>query len=66
MESTTPYIRLAETCLRALAEPLGVVHVTIDPQLGASSVWPASAVSAPGEVRSRVRRRLRALPVALI
>ncbi|MFC8824664.1 SAV_915 family protein [Streptomyces sp. NPDC057137] len=33
-----PYIRLAETCLRALSEPLGVVLVTVDPQLAAPPV----------------------------
>lgn len=31
-----PYIRLAETCLRALSEPLGVDLVTVDPQLAAT------------------------------
>ncbi|MET9551737.1 SAV_915 family protein [Streptomyces sp. NPDC006645] len=29
-----PYIRLAEACLRALSEPLGVDLVTVDPQVG--------------------------------
>ncbi|MFD5892835.1 SAV_915 family protein [Streptomyces sp. NPDC060366] len=54
-----PYIRLAEPCLRALSEPLGVVLVTIDPQLAAPPVdrTPAPAPTAPA--RATVRPCLR-------
>ncbi|MFD0417038.1 SAV_915 family protein [Streptomyces sp. NPDC127108] len=36
-----PWIRLAEPALRALAAPLGVTTVTVDPQLSAPAVAPA-------------------------
>ncbi|GAA1366063.1 SAV_915 family protein [Streptomyces beijiangensis] len=44
------WIRLAEPALRVLAEPLGVVTVTIDPQLTASAASAAPAVKPwPGQ-----------------
>ncbi|WP_436841116.1 SAV_915 family protein [Streptomyces niveus] len=55
-----PYIRIAEPCLRALSEPLGVVLVTIDPRLAAPPVAhraPAPAPAAPA--RATVRPCLR-------
>ncbi|MCX4820204.1 hypothetical protein OG883_09850 [Streptomyces sp. NBC_01142] len=39
-----PWIRLAESALRSLAEPLGVTTVTVDPQLTAPA--PAAAPAA--------------------
>lgn len=49
-----PYIRLAEPCLRAPAEPLGVGLVTVDPQLAAP---PADRTAPPA--RTTVRPCLR-------
>jgi hypothetical protein len=36
-----PWIELAEPALRALAEPLGIAALTVDPQLAAPAVRPA-------------------------
>ncbi|WP_405609798.1 hypothetical protein OG292_06070 [Streptomyces sp. NBC_01511] len=48
-----PYIRLSEPCLRALAEPLGVGLVTVDPQLVAPPV--VHRAPAPAAVRPCLR-----------
>lgn len=53
-----PYIRLAEPCLRALAEPLGVGLVTVDPQLAAP---PADRTAPPADRRS-LRERCQRSP----
>ncbi|WP_405793394.1 SAV_915 family protein [Streptomyces sp. NBC_01506] len=61
-----PYIRLAEPCLRALAEPLGVVLVTLDPQLAAPPVAHRTPPHTPA--RATVRPCLRhagELPLAV-
>ncbi|MFD3523308.1 SAV_915 family protein [Streptomyces sp. NPDC058653] len=54
-----PYIRLAETCLRALSEPLGVVLVTVDPQLAAAPVAPRTSPPGHAPTRTTVRPCLR-------
>lgn len=50
-----PYIRLAEPCLRALSQPLGVVLVTIDPQLAAPPVHRTPAPTPAAPARATVR-----------
>ncbi|WP_329379575.1 SAV_915 family protein [Streptomyces sp. NBC_01716] len=54
-----PYIRLAETCLRTLSEPLGVVLVTIDPQLAAAPVDRRTPAPGHAPARTTVRPCLR-------
>jgi hypothetical protein len=41
------WIRLGEPALRALAEPLGVTALTVDPPLSAPAAWALPAASAP-------------------
>lgn len=43
-----PWIRLAEPALRALAAPLGVTTVTVDPQLSAPAAVGGTALDAAG------------------
>ncbi|MGP3684362.1 SAV_915 family protein [Streptomyces sp. IBSNAI002] len=40
-----PWIRLSETALRAMAEPLGATLLTVDPGLTAPAVAPAPAIA---------------------
>ncbi|MBW5420476.1 hypothetical protein GKQ77_02685 [Streptomyces sp. BG9H] len=49
-----PWIRLSEPALRALAVPLGVSGITVDPRLAAHPVGHAPV--RPGERRADVRR----------
>ncbi|MEV8342526.1 SAV_915 family protein [Streptomyces niveus] len=55
-----PYIRLAESCLRALSEPLGVGLVTVDPQFAAASV--GAGTSTLGDISTRVPARATVRP----
>ncbi|MBT2545223.1 hypothetical protein J7E99_32095 [Streptomyces sp. ISL-44] len=48
-----PWIRLSESALRALASPLGVCLVTIDPALSAPAVTPVPARTTDVTVRVR-------------
>ncbi|MGW4649083.1 SAV_915 family protein [Kitasatospora sp. NPDC004289] len=54
-----PWIRLAEPALRALAEPMGVTVLTVDPQLSAPApavdTWDPLRIDAP---RTTARRHL--------
>ncbi|MFD3473534.1 SAV_915 family protein [Streptomyces sp. NPDC058695] len=54
--SEQPWIRLAEPALRALAAPLGVTTVTVDPQFSAPAPAPTRPVAPvqDGVSRSRV------------
>lgn len=54
-----PYIRLAETCLRALSEPLGVDLVTLDPQFAAPPVGYGTSPLSHAPTRTTVRPCLR-------
>ncbi|MEV0414095.1 SAV_915 family protein [Streptomyces sp. NPDC050448] len=53
-----PYIRLSESLLRELCEPLGAGLVTIDPTLSAA---PAAPAAAPAEPRQPGRLPARAV-----
>ncbi|MEV8416532.1 SAV_915 family protein [Streptomyces niveus] len=55
-----PYIRLAESCLRALSEPLGVGLVTVDPQFAAASV--GAGTSTLGDISTRAPARATVRP----
>ncbi|MEV6006322.1 SAV_915 family protein [Streptomyces sp. NPDC051976] len=46
---TQPWIRLSATALRAMAEPLGAHHLTVDPLLTARppAVWSTPATDGP-------------------
>jgi hypothetical protein len=46
---THPWIRLSEAALRRMAEPLGAVHLTVDPLLTARppAAWSAQPATAP-------------------
>ncbi|WNI18548.1 SAV_915 family protein [Actinacidiphila sp. ITFR-21] len=58
---TQPWIRLSESALRRMAEPLGAVHLTVDPVLTARppASWPDAAAQA-GEPGARVEPSTRA------
>ncbi len=55
-----PWIALAEPALRALAEPLGITRLTVDPQLVAPAPSPLPAAGesrTPAPYEQRARRR---------
>ncbi|MCI3929085.1 SAV_915 family protein [Streptomyces sp. AN091965] len=55
-----PWIRLSEPALRALAEPLGVTGVTVDPRLTSDTpVTPVPPVTVPSVAASSAHRPAR-------